>query len=86
MRIVHFDREQAIPVVDVKVYGPLRSTKARLVFDTGSQFTMVDTEIIDQIGYSVRDGIKAAPVASARLATSCSCTTCCSGRFSHSSL
>lgn len=62
MRVVRFDREQSIPLVDVKVVGPLCSVKTRLVFDTGSQYTIIDTPLIETVGYSATDGIMTASV------------------------
>ena len=62
MRIVHFDREQSIPIVGVRIFGPTDWAKARLVFDTGSEFTIIDTELIESIGYSARDGTEIASV------------------------
>jgi predicted aspartyl protease len=55
MRLIQFDRTQAIPVVDSRIFGPSKNRKVGLVFDTGSGITQVDTEFIERIGYSARD-------------------------------
>ncbi len=55
MRVIQFDQTQAIPVVDLQIFGPNKHRKVGLVFDTGSAITQVDTEFIERIGYSARD-------------------------------
>ena len=54
MQVIQFDRTQAIPVVDLRIFGPNKHRKVGLVFDTGSAITQVDTEFIERIGYSAR--------------------------------
>jgi len=51
-----FDREQEIPIVTARVYGPRDWAKIRLVFDTGSAISQIDTGIVDEIGYSAKLG------------------------------
>ncbi|MGA8347577.1 MAG: retropepsin-like aspartic protease [Isosphaeraceae bacterium] len=57
MQVIQFDRTQAIPVVDLRIFGPNKHRKVGLVFDTGSAITQVDTEFIERIGYSARDAV-----------------------------
>ena len=56
MREIAFDRNAAIPVVQASIRGPRGAYKARLVFDTGCGLTQVDTNLLEFIGYSARDG------------------------------
>ena len=44
------------------IFGPVGSTKVKLVFDTGAEFTMVDTAAIEHIDYSAKDGTMSASV------------------------
>ena len=65
MKVINFDREQAIPLVDARLYSPVRNRRIALVFDTGSAITQIDTEFIERLGYSASDaerisGVKAA--------------------------
>ena len=53
MRIFKFDPKDDIPIVVAKFYGPRKTKKIRLVFDTGCAVTQVHTGIIEDIGYSV---------------------------------
>jgi predicted aspartyl protease len=55
VQVIQFDRTQAIPIVDLRIFGPKKNRKVGLVFDTGSAITQVDTEFIERIGYSARD-------------------------------
>ena len=57
MQLIQFDRTQAIPVVDSRIFGPNKHRKVGLVFDTGSAITEVDTEFIERIGYSARGAV-----------------------------
>jgi len=53
VQIFKFDPDQEIPVVTALIRGPRTAQKVRLVFDTGSGITQIDTGVIDDIGYSV---------------------------------
>src|SRR5262249_54385974 len=44
------------------VAGPARMLRVRLVFDTGAAATTLTPEVIEQIGYTRRDGFKNATV------------------------
>ena len=56
MKTVKFDRSQDIPIVDAMLKGSAENARARLVFDTGSGLTQIDTALIEELGYSARDG------------------------------
>jgi hypothetical protein len=55
VRTFKFDPKDDIPIVVAKIYGPRKTKKIRLVFDTGCAITQVHTGIIEDIGYSVAD-------------------------------
>ena len=55
MEVIQFDRQSPLPIIDARIYGPRKSHKVRLVFDTGAQFSIIDTGLIEDIGYSARD-------------------------------
>ena len=58
MQIVSFDTTQDIPVVDAVVKGPRDLHRVRLVFDTGSGLTQLDTALVESLGYSAKDGLE----------------------------
>lgn len=58
MEVIRFDRTQSLPIVDARIYGIKKSHKLRLVFDTGAETSIINTAIIEDIGYSIDDAIK----------------------------
>jgi len=58
MEVIQFDREADLPIIDARIHGPRRSHKVKLIFDTGAQFSIIDTRLIEEIGYSAIDGIQ----------------------------
>jgi clan AA aspartic protease (TIGR02281 family) len=57
-----FVRERELIIVDAEVVGPANATRARLVLDTGAAATTLVPELIEEIGYTQRDGFKTAKV------------------------
>lgn len=57
-----FVRERELIIVDAEVVGPATATRARLVLDTGAAATTLVPEVIEEIGYTRRDGFKKAKV------------------------
>jgi hypothetical protein len=57
MMSVQFDRSQEIPIVDAMLKGRTETSRTRLVFDTGSGLTQIDTGLMEELGYSARDGV-----------------------------
>ena len=57
-----FVRERELIIVEAKVVGPANATKARLVLDTGAAATTLIPELIEDLGYTRRDGFKKAKV------------------------
>jgi clan AA aspartic protease (TIGR02281 family) len=57
-----FVRERELIIVEAKVVGPANATKARLVLDTGAAATTLVPELIEDIGYTRRNGFKKAKV------------------------
>lgn len=54
----NFDLSEPLPLVFAKAKGKLRRRPIRLVFDTGAFMTQITTSVIEELGYSARDGIK----------------------------
>lgn len=51
-----FDPEGDLIVVNATVRGPRGSFPARLALDTGSAATVLVPDLVDEIGYTARDG------------------------------
>jgi hypothetical protein len=62
MRIVRFDPEEDIPLVDAVLRGPRDRARARLVFDTGAARTQIDTGFAEGLGYSARHAVETTSV------------------------
>jgi predicted aspartyl protease len=60
-----FSRRRELIIVAAKIDGPRGSTIRQLVFDTGAEATTLTPEVIEEIGYSPRDGHKPSKVHSA---------------------
>lgn len=58
MREIVFDRSQVIPEIDAHVQGKTKMSRVRLVFDTGPGITQLDTAVMENMGYSAKDGEK----------------------------
>lgn len=56
MKVTRFARKRDLIVVRARVWSPRSRTPLRLAIDTGSSDTVVPPEIIDDLGYSPRDG------------------------------
>jgi hypothetical protein len=55
VEIINFDRAEPLPIIDAHIFGPRNSLRVKLILDTGAEFTIVDTGLIEEIGYSARD-------------------------------
>jgi len=60
-----FEYQDELIVVQVTLRGPRGIARRRLVLDTGAAATTILPEILDEIGYSARDGNKLSKVHSA---------------------
>ena len=49
---------QSVPQVYARIRGQNGSQRIRLVFDTGAFMTQIATSVIEELGYSARDGIR----------------------------
>lgn len=58
MKVTRFDPAAELIFVEGKVWGPRTGTRRplRLVLDTGAAETIIVPEILDELGYSPRDG------------------------------
>src|ERR1044071_2669102 len=57
-----FARKRELIIVDAEISGPVATTEARLVVDTGAAATTLVPEVIVRIGYTPRDSYKKARV------------------------
>jgi predicted aspartyl protease len=60
-----FTTKRELIFVSGTIEGPRGETEIRLVLDTGSSQTIVVPEILDDIGYSARDGIATSSMSTA---------------------
>lgn len=56
MTTVPFDPTQDLILLEVDLHGPRRAKQCLFVLDTGCAVTLVRPEVLDEIGYSARDG------------------------------
>jgi len=56
---------QGIIIVWGRLEGPLGSRKVRLALDTGAAMTLVLPDVLDDLGYSARDGDKITSISTA---------------------
>src|SRR5262245_28381597 len=54
--VTPFDPARSLIIVEGKIWGPLGQIPLRLALDTASSETLVVPEIVDDLGYSPRDG------------------------------
>lgn len=57
-KVFAFDKSEPLPLVFAKIKGRLRKRPIRLVFDTGAFMTQITTSVVEELGYTARDGIK----------------------------
>ncbi len=53
-----FNTNQSVPQVFARIRGKHGSQRIRLVFDTGAFITQIATSVIEELGYSARDGLR----------------------------
>jgi predicted aspartyl protease len=56
MKITRFNRKRDLIIVHARVWSPRSRRRLRLAIDTGSSDTVVTPDLVEQLGYSVRDG------------------------------
>ncbi len=56
MRVTRFDPRSDLIIVKARVWGPGGMTPASLALDTGSAHTVMAASVIDDLGYSPRQG------------------------------
>jgi len=56
MKITRFDRDRDLIIVHVGVWSPRSRKRLRLAIDTGSSDTVVTPDLVEELGYSARDG------------------------------
>ena len=65
MKITRFDPTDSLIVITARILGPRDEKEVSLALDTASTLTIVIPEVLDEIGYSPRDGEKVSTVTSA---------------------
>jgi predicted aspartyl protease len=65
VKVTSFDATRDLIVVEARVWGAHRDTALSLAIDTASSATVISPEIIDELGYSPRDGESITTVSSA---------------------
>ena len=56
MKVTRFDPTRDLIIVDARLWGPQSDTPLILAIDTGSAETVISPDIVDDLGYSPRDG------------------------------
>lgn len=56
MKVTRFDPTRDLIVVDARLWGRQSDTSLTLAIDTGSSETVISPEVVDDLGYSPRDG------------------------------
>jgi hypothetical protein len=65
VKVTRFDPTDSLIVVTARILGPRAETEFSLALDTASTLTLVTPDVLDEIGYSPRDGDKITSVTSA---------------------
>jgi hypothetical protein len=60
-----FDPEAELIIVNATIWGPRGSIPARMAIDTGSAATVLIPDVVDELGYSARDGMTRTSVTTA---------------------
>lgn len=56
MKITRFDPSRDLIIVDARLWGRRGDSSLALALDTGSSETLVTPDVVDDLGYSPRDG------------------------------
>jgi predicted aspartyl protease len=56
VKVTRFDPKSDLIIVKARVWGPTGKTPASLAVDTGSAHTVIAASLIDDLGYSPRQG------------------------------
>jgi len=56
MKITRFDRKRDLIIVHARVWSSRSQARLRLAVDTGSSDTVVTPDLVEELGYSARDG------------------------------
>lgn len=63
-RVTDFEPRSKLILIAVDMLGPRGPRRSRFVFDTGCTETLVSPEVIDELGYSARDGESTSTISS----------------------
>jgi predicted aspartyl protease len=65
VKTTRFDPTRPLIFVEERIWGPLGVQRVSLVLDTGAAMTLITPDVLDELGYSPRDGIARTHVTSA---------------------
>ena len=65
MKITRFNRKRDLIIVRARVWSPRSYGRLRLAVDTGSSDTVITPDLVEKLGYSVRDGERIKTIRSA---------------------
>ena len=65
MKVTRFDPASDLIIVKARIWGPGGKTPASLALDTGSAHTVIAAGLVDDLGYSPRQGEAIATVRTA---------------------
>jgi len=65
MKITRFNRKRDLIIINALVWSPRSRRRLRLAIDTGSSDTVVTPDLVQELGYSVRDGERIMTIRSA---------------------
>lgn len=64
MKTTVFDARQDLLIVEAHIVGPRGDARVDLVLDTGASMTILVPDVVDELGYSARDGYGRSTVSS----------------------
>ncbi len=56
-RIYNLPKSGSLPIIRARAFGPKGDLLVNLVFDTGAPTTQLNTSVIEDLGYSIRQAI-----------------------------
>jgi hypothetical protein len=57
VKVLKINPNDALPLVYARITGKRKEATVKLIFDTGAFMTQLSTLVIEELGYSVRDGL-----------------------------
>ena len=57
MKVLKINPKDALPLVYARIVGKSKERTVKLIFDTGAFMTQLSMLVIEELGYSARDGL-----------------------------